>query len=687
MMRILPDRMNGCLLCLGRILPGMLGGFFECAAEYGFRYAFCRTTEKISAVFHRVRIRHFQKAGRKPLVSFILSVGQDEQHLDRCLQALMEQTLQQMEIIAVGDDGTDILKQYATKDCRIRAFSQSVQTAGDAWNLGLSHAAGEYVIFLDASCIPSQNLALEAYIAAKAKQTDILLLGSQTDPNALRHPSRFAVPERQPFSHKDCAGYLFQITDPSLHTKLFCRAFILQSGLQVHPFCQGQDVSFTYAALAMARRIAALDEIPVCYESCAACRPAQTPDFLQPYLTLHDKLADLGLLEQLRKSYVNAVLTHCIHDVNSILDASQRSRVCEILRSSGFSQLEIPGYDRTYYYDQEKYLQMLRILHPEKTADTSLSVLIPVYNVEKYLEDCLDSVTQCKDPNLEIICTNDCSTDGSLEILRRYAQKDSRIKIIDKKQNEGLLHARKSGVEAASNSHIVFLDSDDFVTEGIFEFIQNALLFEPADIIHFSSGVEDHTGDVRNIAWLSKALRASNVRFYGEDVLKEGYIHRSYVTSMFGKVFKTELCKKAYALLPDKRCYVGEDILTHFFLSYFAESFTGFDTRDFCIYRYGLGVSNNTTMSVTKFENYCQMALWARHIQDTLLTDTASDVQVQSCNAAAFRMFEDCVRAFQTQIAEADQDAAFQILCTYWRDFPFTSQYLQETLGLPLAES
>ncbi len=92
----------------------------------------------------------------------------------------------------------------------------------------------------------------------------------------------------------------------------------------------------------------------------------------------------------------------------------------------------------------------------------SVSVIIPVYNVEKYLPKCLDSVTGQTYTNLEIICVNDGSPDNSIKILETYAKKDSRVKIITQK-NEGLSGARNTGLKAATGDYTVFLDSDDWL--------------------------------------------------------------------------------------------------------------------------------------------------------------------------------------------------------------------------------
>jgi glycosyltransferase involved in cell wall biosynthesis len=92
-----------------------------------------------------------------------------------------------------------------------------------------------------------------------------------------------------------------------------------------------------------------------------------------------------------------------------------------------------------------------------------VSVIIPIYNVEKHLKRCLDSVCNQTLSDIEIICINDCSPDNSLNILNEYAKNDSRIKIIDFKQNQGVAVVRNTGIDSAKGEFISFVDSDDFI--------------------------------------------------------------------------------------------------------------------------------------------------------------------------------------------------------------------------------
>ena len=97
-----------------------------------------------------------------------------------------------------------------------------------------------------------------------------------------------------------------------------------------------------------------------------------------------------------------------------------------------------------------------------------VSVIIPVYNVEKYLRRCLDSVVGQTYKDLEIILVDDGSTDGSTEICEEYAKKDSRIRFL-RKQNGGLSSARNAGLLVATGEYVTFVDSDDYIEDFTYE--------------------------------------------------------------------------------------------------------------------------------------------------------------------------------------------------------------------------
>lgn len=120
----------------------------------------------------------------------------------------------------------------------------------------------------------------------------------------------------------------------------------------------------------------------------------------------------------------------------------------------------------------------------EEVNPKEISVIIPVYNVDKYLKQCLDSVINQSFDFIEIICVNDGSTDNSLNILKEYAKKDNRIKIINK-INQGLGAARNTGLDFASGNYIFFLDSDDWIDENALELLYDKANSKDLDVLFF----------------------------------------------------------------------------------------------------------------------------------------------------------------------------------------------------------
>lgn len=114
-------------------------------------------------------------------------------------------------------------------------------------------------------------------------------------------------------------------------------------------------------------------------------------------------------------------------------------------------------------------------------AQPLITVIVPVYNVEKYLRRCLDSIIGQTYQNLEILCIDDGSTDSSGEICDQYAAQDKRIKVFHQ-ENQGLSAARNKGLDAATGEYIAFVDSDDYIVADMYEKMMHAILLHNVEI-------------------------------------------------------------------------------------------------------------------------------------------------------------------------------------------------------------
>ena len=146
-----------------------------------------------------------------------------------------------------------------------------------------------------------------------------------------------------------------------------------------------------------------------------------------------------------------------------------------------------------------------------------VSVIIPVFNTEKYLRKCLNSVCNQTLQDIEIICINDCSTDGSLEILREYARKDNRIKLIELLENCGAAKARNIGIDIAHGEYIGFVDSDDFVDLDFYEKLYKKAVETGADAVKGKLYLYDiNTNKVYLEAWIdiNDSVKKNKANFY-----------------------------------------------------------------------------------------------------------------------------------------------------------------------------
>ncbi len=145
-----------------------------------------------------------------------------------------------------------------------------------------------------------------------------------------------------------------------------------------------------------------------------------------------------------------------------------------------------------------------------------VSVIIPVYNTEKYLPRCLDSVCNQTLQDIEIICINDCSKDNSLTVLRDYAERDSRVRIIDLHEGKGAGGARNCGIEAAGGEYVGFVDSDDFIDLDFYEKLYKKGIETGADIVK---------SNLKNVGW----NKTSSGRYYNLKDVRENKLKLNHV--------------------------------------------------------------------------------------------------------------------------------------------------------------
>lgn len=173
-----------------------------------------------------------------------------------------------------------------------------------------------------------------------------------------------------------------------------------------------------------------------------------------------------------------------------------------------------------------------------------ISVIVPIYNVEKYLEKCIESIINQTYKNLEIILVNDGSTDNSKKICEKYVEKDKRIKLVNK-ENGGLSAARNAGIAVAKGKYFGFVDSDDFIKDTMYEYLHNLIVENKSDIAicNYLYFTEDE--EMETIQNKIKDANEDKIKiFNSKEALRELLKGTTIQDFAWNKLYKAELFNK-----------------------------------------------------------------------------------------------------------------------------------------------
>lgn len=193
-----------------------------------------------------------------------------------------------------------------------------------------------------------------------------------------------------------------------------------------------------------------------------------------------------------------------------------------------------------------------------------VSIIIPIYNAEKYIEKCLTSVINQTYQNIEIICIDNNSTDNSIDILKKYQKLDSRI-ILEKEKNAGVSYARNHGINICSGKYISFIDADDYIerdyTESLVKNIQEQCDISICNFNIIQDGNIKYRDNINNKNYLTK-----------EEIIERIFLRNEFCAFCWNKLYKTDIIKKNKISFNEKQ-EICEDLL--FNLSYLKASNKG----------------------------------------------------------------------------------------------------------------
>lgn len=230
-----------------------------------------------------------------------------------------------------------------------------------------------------------------------------------------------------------------------------------------------------------------------------------------------------------------------------------------------------------------------------------VSVVVPCYNTEKYVERCIDSLLRQTYKNFELILVNDCSPGNMLEIFDKYKKQDERIVVVDNKKNKGLFHARLAGADASSGDYICFVDSDDYVACDFLRGLVYDLEEKNADMVFCNTVVYEN-----NQKFLYNLFDFHLEELNGEDCLKyyfdqKGICYRWH--TVWNKLYTMKLWKKARKYYDDipTHLIMTEDFAFSTVLFYFCRKIV---FNEYANYYYCSNDDASTSLAAPNFKKF-----------------------------------------------------------------------------------
>ena len=452
----------------------------------------------------------------RPLVSVIMPSLNVAEYVRESIESVINQSLNAIEIICVDAGSTDgtleILKEYAKKDSRIKLLHSSKKSYGHQMNLGLGASEGEYVGIVETDDYIKPNMFEALYQLAKEHNHQADFIKGEyeyfyVNANGRKATQRVnSVPDHlfdMMFSPKD--GIEIFKGNPTICAGIYKLSFIKENQIVFNetPGASYQDVGFWFQTLYYASCVYFVNEAYFVYR---VDRPesSRNETALARASIIFKELEFIYQIllrdEEKRKSFSCGFVYRCFESLKFIShllseeDNLQYLKDCHCLLASLqehgkvdtslFSKTNEEMFRLLCQSPKDYYRQYCLGLHKSMIEEPKVSVVLPIYNVEKYLHQCLDSVLRQTLKEIEVICVDDGSTDRSLDILKKYQSKDCRVFVL-KQNNINAGAARNKGMSIAKGKYLAILDSDDFFESEMLEETHEKAEKEQADLVLF----------------------------------------------------------------------------------------------------------------------------------------------------------------------------------------------------------
>ena len=464
---------------------------------------------------------------RAPKMTILLPSLNVVSYIRECVESVLAQKLRDIEVLCIDSGSTDgtleVLREFEAKDRRVRVLVAERKSYGLQMNMGLDAARGEYIGIVETDDWVPTHMFSDLYRLAKADDLDFVKAdfyrfkvrpdGSLDKAYNRLSPdpgfyNRVLVPAEEP----ECFKFIMN-TWSGIYRTDFLRRWNIRHNET--PGASFQDNGFWFMTFARAERAMFVDKPyymnrrdnpnSSVYSTSKVWAMRDEYDYIRSLIAADpERLAPLipmcsyfrfcgyyyNTVKRVAPEYRREFVGHFSEEFRRLARANE-------LDMSLFSKHQSEVLYQVMYSPERFVASLVRedskfVLHEsaleylpaDGPAPVKVSVVVPVYNVEAYLAECLDSVLAQAMPDFEVICVNDGSTDGSPAILAAYAAKDARVRVLDC-PNAGPSRARNLGLAQARGEYVLCVDADDGLAPNALKALCAAAARAQADVTVF----------------------------------------------------------------------------------------------------------------------------------------------------------------------------------------------------------
>ena len=473
-----------------------------------------------------------------PSISVILPSLNVSQYIKECITSVINQTLKNIEIICVDAGSTDgtleIIREFEKKDNRIKVIISDKKSYGYQMNLGIDAALGKYIGIVETDDYVDTNMYKTLFDLAEKYKLDFIKSDFyrfvydksgkiELFLNKLGNDKSYYNRVLNPKINKKCFSFIMN-TWSGIYNKDFLKKYNIKHNET--PGASFQDTDFWFQTFSFAERAYFLDQpfymnrrdnpnssvyskskiFAFCDEynyiySILEKHPELKKEMLpvfqyyryKHYMSSINRSSDDMKFEFIKKFSEDYIYSKNIGELDESLFTDGAKKTVHAIMNNPelyYQQLKKNKKSNVYNIENMYYYQKV---HKNKKYD--VSVIIPVYNAQKTLTKCINSILDQTLKNIEIICVDDGSVDNSFEILKEFESKNEQI-IIRSQFNQGAGKARNKAIELAQGEFIAFMDADDWYPENdILEILykkakENDVLICGGSFSYFKNGVQ-----------------------------------------------------------------------------------------------------------------------------------------------------------------------------------------------------